>query len=51
MLIVSVTDRIMDLYVGVLVDGMDTPFDIMEYGSTPYVGMALIKNGLPIKCV
>ena len=24
---------------------------IMEYGSTPYVGMALEKNGLPIQCV
>ena len=25
--------------------------NIMEYGSTPYVGMALEKNGLPIQCV
>ena len=24
---------------------------IMEYGSTPYVGMATKKNGVPIKCV
>ena len=24
---------------------------IMEYGSTPYVGMALEKNGFPIQCV
>ena len=24
---------------------------IMEYGSTPYVGMGLQKNGFPIKCV
>ena len=23
----------------------------MEYGSTPYVGMAPKKNGFPIKCV
>ena len=27
------------------------PCTIMEYGSTPYVGMALEKNGLPIQCV
>ena len=24
---------------------------IMEYGSTPYVGMGIEKNGFPIKCV
>ena len=24
---------------------------IMEYGSTPYVGMGTEKNGFPIKCV
>ena len=24
---------------------------IMEYGSTPYVGMVMEKNGVPIQCV
>ena len=23
----------------------------MEYGSTPYVGMVMEKNGVPIQCV
>ena len=30
---------------------LKVPTCIMEYGSTPYIGMAREKNGRPISCV